>query len=483
VKRLWKAAVAATGLALLAGPVLAAAPAGATPPTGYGFDGTAHVIVGGGSDTTFHVQVDLTSVWNLSQKNGCLLNTAVGPGLGDCVLTGSPETNTLVNWQHDNVSHAPDVGSSAGIRSLNGMPGSGGSTTYSYGGTVRPMPAGQVNVGANTTGLLPDFARSSRGPQTSGASSSAPTGNELDSNTFWGFAQDGIEIVTFNSRGAQVQARAGAGAITAPELVNIYNCTYDTWSDIPSLAIAPGSATDGPIVAWGMNPSAGTYASWNQYLIAAGGAPAGFLANAAACVKPIQTGPTIYSIENDIKPIVNSVATLSTAANSVNNPANWIWWGSYGAFSAYPATSKTVKAGTTVTAIAAPASGVLPSTSGILNNTYPIARTVYHVTRKAQADCPKTAGVCNFTANPGPALAAGGTDFNVTGATSGPGGAVREYTRFLCRGTAAQQGFDPYTGVSLFSAVTGALNRNGMVTVPVALRNAGSRCQVLANGV
>lgn len=482
MKRLWKAAVAAAGLAMVAAPVLAASPAGATPPTGYGFDNTSHIIVGGGSDTTYHAQVDLSAVWSYSQKNGCVLITAVGPGLGNCVSTGSPETNTLANYQHDNVSQAPDVGSSAGVQSLNGVIGAGGD--YGYAGTVRTMPAGEVNVGA-ATGNLPDFARSSRGPRTSGSTGSAPTGNELDSDTFWGYAQDGLEVTTFNGRGAQVQARAGAGAITASELFHIWNCDYDTWSDIASLNIAPGSATDGPIVAWGMNASAGTYATFNSYLIANGGAPSGFLANAQACVKPVSTGPSIYSIENDIKPIVNSptIPSLSTVATSPNNPANWIWWGSFGAFSAYPATSKTVRSGTTVTAIAAPVNGVLPSTSGIIAGTYPIGRTLYHVTRKNDADCPKTSGACDFTGNPGPAIAAGGTDLNVTGATSGSRGAVREYTRFLCRVSAAQQGLDPFTGVNLFSAITGALNKNGFTTVPVALRAAGSRCQVLANGV
>ena len=86
----------------------------------------------------------------------------------------------------------------------------------------------------------------------------------------------------------------------------------------------------------------------------------------------------------------------------------------------------------------------------------------------------------HFAGHPGPAIAAGGTDLNVTGATSGPAGAVREYTRFLCRASAAQQGSDPFTGVNLFSAVTGALNKNGFTTVPVALRATGSRCQVLS---
>jgi hypothetical protein len=348
------------------------------------------------------------------------------------------------------------------------------------------MPGGEVNVGA-ATGNLPDFARSSRGPRTSGSTGSAPTGNELDSDTFWGFAQDGIEVTTFQARGAQVQARAGNGAITANELFRIYSCNpnADTWSEIASLGIAPGSATDGPIVPWGMNPSSGTYATFNNYLINNGGAPAGFLADAGACVKSKSVGPTVYPLENDIKEIVNApvVGSLSTAAASVNNPANWLWWGSFGAFSAYPATSKTVRSGTTVTAIAAPVNGVLPSTSGIIANTYPIGRTLYHVTRKNDADCPKTSGVCDFPGHVGPALAGGGNDINVTGATSGSTGAVREYTRFLCRGTAAQQGLDPFTGVNLFSAITGALNKNGFTTVPVGLRASGSRCQLLSNGV
>ncbi len=475
MKRLWKAAIAAVGVAVIAGPILAASPAGATPPTGYGFDNTSHIVVGGGSDTTYHVQLDLSAVWNVSQKNGCVLNTVVGTSLGNCVVTGSAESNTLVNYQHDNFSQAPDVGSSAGISALNGIPGAG-QTDVNYFGTERTMPPGEVDVGA-ATGKLPDFARSSRGPKTSGGA--ALDGNELHADTFWGFAQDGLEVTVFNARGAQAQA-AGGSAITASDLFHIWNCDFTQWSQVPSLHITAGSATDGPIVAWGMNPSSGTYATMNTYLQTSGGAPANWAADGQACVRPTNPVGPLYSIENDIKPIVNTPAALSTSRTSIDNPVNWIWWGSFGAFSAYPSSSKTVRAGTTVTAIAAPVNGVLPSSSGIIANTYPIGRTLYHVTRKNDADCVKTAAACDFAGHPGPAISGGGTDLNVTGASSGPSGAVREYTRFLCRASAAQQGFDPFTGVNLFSAETGALNKNGFTTVPVALRAAGSRCQVLS---
>jgi ABC-type phosphate transport system substrate-binding protein len=474
VKRLWKAAVAAAGVALLAGPVLAASPAGATPPTGYGFDDTSHTIVGGGSDTTFPVQTELGKVWNLSQKGGCTLDTnKVSATLGSCVTGGSPDTNNLLNWQHDVIGQAADVGSGAGISALNGM----GAVNYS--GTLRPMPAGEANPGPSG-GNLPDFARSSRGPKTTGGECTG--GNELSCDTFWGFAQDGIEVTVFNARGAQVQA-APSPAISPSDLYHIYNCDFTTWHQVTSLGIANGSANDGPIVAWGMNPSSGTYGTFNDYLIANGGAPSGWAADNQACVKKSDTVNNLYALENDIKNIVNapSQPALSTA-NDVNNPKNWIWWGSFGSFSAYPALAKTTRGGTTVTAIAAKVNGVLPSTSGVLANTYPIGRTLYHVTRINDADCPTPSALCDFTgvANQGPAISGGGNDFGVDGPSSGTRGAVREYTRFLCRVSAAQQGIDPFTGTNLFSEVTGALNKSGFTTVPASLRSPGSRCRVVS---
>ena len=41
-----------------------------------------------------------------------------------------------------------------------------------------------------------------------------------------------------------------------------------------------------------MNPSSGTYATFNTYLINNGGAPANFAANGQACVKPVNTRRT-----------------------------------------------------------------------------------------------------------------------------------------------------------------------------------------------
>ena len=233
MKRLWKAAIAAAGVAVMAGPILAASPAGATPPTGYGFDNTSHVIVGGGSDTTYHTQLDLSAVWNVSQKNGCVLNTAVGPSLGNCVTTGSPETNTLVNYQHDNVSQAPDVGSSAGIAALNGIPGCGADGRQLL--RHRAHDAGRRGQRRRGDREPPGLRPFVAWPEDQRRSSRSD-GNELRLGHLLG-----LRAGRPRGDGLQRTRRTGAGsgrlgAITPNELYHIWNCDFTQWSQIPSLA-------------------------------------------------------------------------------------------------------------------------------------------------------------------------------------------------------------------------------------------------------
>ena len=150
----------------------------------------------------------------------------------------------------------------------------------------------------------------------------APDGNELNADTFWGFAQDGLEVTVFNARGAQVQARAGSAHHAERAVPHLELRLHAVEPGRRRCTSLPGSANDGPIVAWGMNPSSGTYATFNTYLINNGGAPAGFAANGQACVEADQHRPTVYSIENDIKPIVNSptVPALSTVGDVGRQP-------------------------------------------------------------------------------------------------------------------------------------------------------------------
>jgi ABC-type phosphate transport system substrate-binding protein len=477
VRKLWKLA-AVTGVAVAVGTVTSIGSAYATPPTGYGFDNTAHIIVGGGSDTTYRAQQGISDLWSESGLAGCPHITANGPAANSCNSTGSPETNTnLGNYQGDTIAQANPIGSGSGIASLNGNAGA----TSTYQGTVNPVPAGTC---VTATPGVPnvDYARSSRAPVTSGGK--APCGNELTADTYWGYAQDGVEVTVFNSRGAQAQG-APSPALTPQDLFDIWNCSGGTgtggrvrWSDVIS-TISPGSATDADIVPWQMNTGSGTFGTFQSYIATnATGVPPGWSPDAQACDRKLANGNV--PLENDIKPLVNDPAVLGTGT-SADNPVNWIWWGSFGVFSSFPYTSAFTRSGTPVQAIAAPVNGILPSSSRIIANTYPIGRTLYNVTRKSDADCPKTGGVCDFTGNVGPSIpATGGNDLNVAGGTSGISGAIREYMRFTCRVSALQQGLDPFTGTSFFSEITTAINNAGFTVVPSGLRTAGTRCQVLS---
>ena len=480
MRKLWKLA-AVTGVAVAVGTMTSIGSAFATPPTGYGFDDSPHVVVGGGSDTTYQAQLGLTQLYMSTSIAGCQHITTQGPTLDQCTPTVSAETDTnLGDYEGDTFAQANPVGSSAGVGSLNGA----------VAGITEPGSVHPTNITCpnstvvTTTGPNVDFARSSRAPKLTGANS-ACSGNELDIDTFWGYAQDGVQVIAFDlQRGGELQAQASP-SLSPQQLFNIWNCAGGTgtggrirWSDlIPSLAGTARGNVD--VVPWGMNSSSGTFATFQSYITNnATGVPSGWSPDGQTCDRKLTSG--LFPLENDVKGPLNDPATLSTDPSSADNPDNWIWWGSFGAMGAFPFLSNFTRGGTTFNATASPVNGILPSSSGVIANTYPIGRTLYHVTLKRDADCPKTGGVCDFVGNPGPALPTSGTDLNVAGGTGGVSGAVREYTRFLCRLSAAQQGLNPYTGINNFSEITTRINNSGFTVVPSGLRTAGSRCQVLS---
>lgn len=486
-KTLIKAVVIGATLAVVG--AFAAGPAGATPPSGYGYDDTAHVIVGGGSDTTYYAQQQLTTMYDHSDfgtSGGCLNVTSVGPSLNEC---SGDVTYDLGNYQHDTVGQANPVGSSSGVASLNGF--TNGGSSVCYGGTVNPVP------GATFTCPNVDFARSSRA-KTSGGDING--GNELVSpggDAFWGFAEDGIQVTVFGARGPELQS-VGGSALTPQDLFEIWNCSVPAtggdpanyWADVTDLNITPGSSSDGPIVPWGVNTASGTFATFQTYIQNhASGVPSGWSPNGQSCDMDLSnTAGTPFPQENDMKPLINNPTTIGTTNTDPNNPVNWIVWGSYGVMSTFPFLSAPVRGGVTYQTYPAPVNGVLPSTSNILANTWAIGRTLWHVTRQADATCPTSGSACDFTDNLGPTLPGGsGNDLNVTttalgnagGNSTGVSGAIREYTRWLCRVSATQQQPDPFTGVNYFSEITSAIASSGFTVVPVGLRSGGSRCDVV----
>lgn len=163
-----KAIVGASSLAAMAGAVAfgSGGPASAATAISYGFDGNAHLVVIGGSDTVYTTLTGLGDLW---QKDFTVNNITTGTNNGDtCAVSTSDAQNTsgtypapsnapvanqysnhqlnspnpsptatnpaLTNCNHDTIANAYPAGSSTGISTLNG---GGGATpaVFPYEGT------------------------------------------------------------------------------------------------------------------------------------------------------------------------------------------------------------------------------------------------------------------------------------------------------------------------------------------------------------
>ena len=146
-------ATAATTAGLLIGPAGVASAAVVGPPLpnpSYGFDGNAHLVVGGGSTTLYKIAQGFTNIWDSSA--GCFTNNATvdpagtpqsypqtGAGaFNQCTPAGATQTyngvNAGGNFDGDTLAVASSVGSGTGIGALNGFDG-GAAGTYAYEGT------------------------------------------------------------------------------------------------------------------------------------------------------------------------------------------------------------------------------------------------------------------------------------------------------------------------------------------------------------
>ena len=387
-------------------------PAQAAPP-GTGWDDNPDVVVGGGSDTTYLVSQRLETLYNGTP--GCTVDTGgTSATKGKCLPAGQT-TPTNGNFDHDVFVSATPTGSGAGVNAL--------------------LPTGvQYNPAI-------DYARSSRGP----------SGTEAADLTFWGYARDGIAVISFGNR-------AGV-SLTKQDLIDIYTCTKTDWSQFGLPA--------GPIIPWDMNASSGTRASFiTTYL----GNP-----TLGTCVRKLESG--VAPFENDVKPLLADKGPDHVAGTADDDENNYIWWISYGDWKTYPYTANGFydgnTAGTSISSSLVTVAGSLPSNSTIFNSTYAIMRTLYQVTRETDADCnsvPGTDGICN-----------NGTSPTVFGNTTGKGGAVRGFTEFLCRTSNTQQLINPVTGNGYRTEIISALNAEGfqqLSSLVAGLRTGGYACSV-----
>jgi len=535
-------ATVAAGLSLTVGMAGAATAANLPNPPSYGFDGNAHLIVGGGSITVYKIGAGFASLYD--ESTSCVTNNSVYDPAGaapvaypqsttsplagafnQCDPTSQPYTgvNAGGNYNGDTVVVASPTGSSTGIASLNGAH-SGTAGTFAYEGTNASIPtSGDPNVQnglSNGFGTV-DFALSSRAAKTSGGNcplanpTSGLAGDELQCDTFWGVAADGVEVFTWGSTVAANADNTNVGTLTAgltgQDLANIWTCVYTTWGQLPEYAAAVAAGlsvppSNAPIVPWSMNSGSGTYADFNNY-VAANSTDATFTADvnaaeytgagtnpqppAGKCAREV-VGAQPNPPENDVKPPLEDVQAnqggLSQNPLDTNNPANWIWFGSYGLLSAYSYLSQPSLFGNQYSTFSAPINGQLPSTADIGNGTYAIPRVLSIVTKKADADCPLNAGgtACQLTL--GPTNGNGTVDLNINGGTTGKSGAVREFVRFLCRtkaesfsGTTPTPA-DPYTGISDYTDVGSVISGSGFTLIPTAQRSPGSNCAVTSVG-
>ncbi len=282
-----------------------------------------------------------------------------------------------------------------------------------------------------------DYARSSRGPNNT---------TETAELAFWGFARDAIAVTTFGSRSGV--------SLTKQNLVDIYTCqtTADDWSDFGLPA--------GPIIPWTMNSSSGTFATFQTYLGLTAFGP---------CVRSLVGGTAPF--ENDVKPIIADAGPDGVANTADDNEDNFIWWMSFGNFKTYPFTTGAIAPGEAVRTDAnlVTVDGVALNNGNVTNNTYPIGRSIFHVTRKVDA-------TIDPACSTGPTTCAS----NVIGADTGKAGAVREFTEFICRNTAASHTTSVTSGRNYLLEIGSAVTREGFLAMPASLRTPGYACQVLA---
>jgi ABC-type phosphate transport system substrate-binding protein len=427
-----KAAIAAVVLAfgISGATAYASQPPPFEPGIDTGWDGVPNTIIGQGSDTTYDVMLALSDLYNNSP--GCQVYSGTGCGTDDINDARYGSTN----YDHDAVAQGYPTGSGAGINGL--------TTPANY--------AQGIN-----------FARSSR----------KANAGETAARTFWGYGVDGIAVISFGTR-------TGV-SLTQANLNAIYHCQAGAtdWSNFGQPA--------GTIVPWGMNSASGTAATFAGFVGFTSDAAGVAALNSQACVRLLSgpdglshTADDVPPFENDTKPILSDPAGGTTS--------NYLWWMSFGVYSSVPfkgsnpnATGLPVLPGANIAVV----NGTTPSGGTILAQTYTtgLLRLIYHVTLNTDADCVSPAGGAGPCTN---------VDNSVFGATGGAGGAVREFTEFLCNPNSSQFGDedakagsdrDAISGAQFRTAIVTTLNRNGFQQIqagvnPVFSRSTGYACFV-----
>lgn len=192
--------------AVVAATALAASPAIAELIGDGQIDGTPRVMLSGGSDTTYAMQVRLNTIYN--EAPGCyqtILSGAALSNFGKCLevdgktpASAPALSNTVVNAQHDTVVELFPIGSGNGIKQL------------LDGGVTPGVPA-------------LSFARSSR---------ALAAGNETKYLNSTAYAADGISWFHFTKVDNKVTQHASLQTLTLGQLASVFSGKTTTWNEL-----------------------------------------------------------------------------------------------------------------------------------------------------------------------------------------------------------------------------------------------------------
>ena len=388
-----------------------------------------HMIIGGGSNTTYSVMMDLSKIFN--ESPGCDLAAPGGStqnldyrcptpqngtggenGLGDghgYTNTGSLAQGDPENPYNDVVVQEPALGSSNGIKELD-------------------------QRGTNNAPL--DFARSSRGPNNG---LPAPTGDPVATTAsdpqglnFVGYAADAVPWLHWTKVSGVATPSSGITSLSISQLQGVYNGTITKWSALcpttpkkvaKKCTKAAGTA---PIVVYTAQNGSGTEGTWQSEL--------GLTVS----------GPTLFPGVKDIGHVIFENEIHGVLAN--NDEADAMFFFSYGKFQtdcvAQTAAAKTATCGNDQSPAGSTfalgnesisgGAGVTASQSTILDGSFPTDRYLYNVYSN-------------------------GTNGTIA-ATSQPALNFMSEWGFICKQDTA---VDSNSGASYASEIKGAITSNG----------------------
>jgi len=131
-------------------------------------------------------------------RNSDLLGTTSGsPVVTDSSITANDQGSVGRRGRYPEASY---VGTVTARRELPAVLGSepAARRQRDRDGVERLLGDRELRLRDGDHGPNPDFARSSRLPNTP-TGGSAPCGDELRADTFWGFGQDGVAVIGFNN--------------------------------------------------------------------------------------------------------------------------------------------------------------------------------------------------------------------------------------------------------------------------------------------